>query len=424
MRNLGWDALEDHQLKKPWTDALNVRFLKGKDLCEQFYLEAVKPVMEKFFPDTCYSAALLGLGSDVLGYDTDMSMDHDWGPRVTLFLDEADSKIARRYCLDEDSIRRRRELALRDVEPTGYDALELRGLHSLGDDVDYVLRQELPHEFKGFPTSYSCHRDSSTRFMEKRDSGEVNHNVTIQTLRGFWLQYLNYDIDKQLKVVDWLTFPEQLLCGISSSRLFHDGLGRFKPVRDKLNYYPHEVWLYLLANQWQRLWSIELAILDRCSQVHNELGFRLMLARIIRNLMKLCFLMERKYAPFAKWFETAFAQLPCASDLTPLFIQILAASSRQEQHSNMLKAFEIVADMHNGLGITEPLPFQVTQFATRPFLVVAGEKFADAIRAKISDKEILSLPENTGSIDQFVSDDAVWVLGLPAQFNKLKSMYE
>jgi hypothetical protein len=29
-------------------------------------------------------------GSEVLGYDTEMSTDHDWGPRVYLFLNEQD----------------------------------------------------------------------------------------------------------------------------------------------------------------------------------------------------------------------------------------------------------------------------------------------------------------------------------------------
>ena len=35
-----------------------------------------------------YAAALVGGGSQVLGYDTPMSTDHDWGPAVTLFLPE------------------------------------------------------------------------------------------------------------------------------------------------------------------------------------------------------------------------------------------------------------------------------------------------------------------------------------------------
>ena len=35
-----------------------------------------------------HGAALLGWGSEVLGYDTDRSTDHGWGPRLLVFLDD------------------------------------------------------------------------------------------------------------------------------------------------------------------------------------------------------------------------------------------------------------------------------------------------------------------------------------------------
>ncbi|MHA2384500.1 MAG: hypothetical protein ACXACT_18160 [Candidatus Thorarchaeota archaeon] len=45
-------------------------FLPGLDLSEAFYEQAVKPIMDKHFPELAYSAARIGQGSDVLGYDT------------------------------------------------------------------------------------------------------------------------------------------------------------------------------------------------------------------------------------------------------------------------------------------------------------------------------------------------------------------
>ena len=65
-------------------------FIKGLDLGRIFYEEAVRPILNKHFPDLAHSAGLLGLGSEVLGYDTAQSMDHDWGPRLMLFLTQAD----------------------------------------------------------------------------------------------------------------------------------------------------------------------------------------------------------------------------------------------------------------------------------------------------------------------------------------------
>jgi len=63
-----------------------VEFVPGLTLAELFYKEAVSPVLLKHFPRLRYSAALIGHGSEVLGFDTERSTDHHWGPRVQLFL--------------------------------------------------------------------------------------------------------------------------------------------------------------------------------------------------------------------------------------------------------------------------------------------------------------------------------------------------
>ena len=72
---------------------MKTKFIKGLELSELFYKEAVKPILDNNFPELTYSAALLGNGSDVLGFDTPQSMDHDWGPRLMLFLTQADHDV-------------------------------------------------------------------------------------------------------------------------------------------------------------------------------------------------------------------------------------------------------------------------------------------------------------------------------------------
>jgi len=56
---------------------MNRPFIKGLELSELFYEEAVKPFLVARFPNVAYSAARLGHGSDVLGFDTPQSTDHD-----------------------------------------------------------------------------------------------------------------------------------------------------------------------------------------------------------------------------------------------------------------------------------------------------------------------------------------------------------
>ena len=55
----------------------------GIDLARGFYREQVAPLLT----GVPHAAALLGNGSEVLGFDDEVSPDHDFGPRVQVFTD-------------------------------------------------------------------------------------------------------------------------------------------------------------------------------------------------------------------------------------------------------------------------------------------------------------------------------------------------
>jgi hypothetical protein len=61
-------------------------FAPGIDLGRAFYQEVVAPRLA----GRTHSAARLGPGSDVLGYDTPRSTDHDWGARVAVLVDHGE----------------------------------------------------------------------------------------------------------------------------------------------------------------------------------------------------------------------------------------------------------------------------------------------------------------------------------------------
>jgi len=336
-----------------------IPFIKGLDLSQIFYEEAVEPVLEKHFPGLSHSAALVGAGSEVLGFDTPQSRDHDWGPRLMLFLAEDDHA---RY----------------------------------HEQIDQILSQELPAELRGYPTTFEYHED-----------GLMQHRVLMLTVREFTQSLLNFDPTGDIRAADWLSIPEYRLLMFTAGRVFHDGLEELEPLRAKLRYYPHDVWLYMLAAQWQRI-AQEEPFMGRCGQVEDELGSRLVAARLVRDLMRLCFLMERTYTPYIKWFGTAFAQLNCAETLLPVLSHVLVADSWQECEKHLSTAYASVAGMHNDLGITEPLSTKVSQFYLRPFFVIKAERFVEAIRAAITSEEVRALPEHLGAVDQFVdSTDAL-----------------
>ncbi len=359
------------------------RFMKGLDLSQVFYEEAVKPLLESEFPNLVYSAGHLGSGSDVLGFDTEQSMDHDWGPKLLIFLGE-------------------------------------KNYEKYHESLDTFLGHNLPTEIRGFPINFGYH-DDGTIVMQLSDDKPLNHQVEIVTIRDFFERYLTVNPLEKMNSIDWVTLPEQRLRSIVSGRIFHDGLGQLQSILEKLSYYPNDVWLYLLSTQWQRI-AQEEPFMGRCGQVGDELGSRVVGSRLVRDIMKLCFLMEKQYAPYIKWFGTAFSQLKSAGILTPILERVFEATSWEDRQEHLVRAYEIVAGMHNDLGITEPMKAKVSNFHNRPFLVIRADDFADAIYETIQDEEVLSLPKFLGGVDQFVNSTDV--LSKPKRYPKLRNMFE
>ena len=60
-------------------------FIPGLELSRRFYWEAVRPVLEGSFGGLPHSAALIGPGSETLGFDDEMSTDHGWGAAAAAF---------------------------------------------------------------------------------------------------------------------------------------------------------------------------------------------------------------------------------------------------------------------------------------------------------------------------------------------------
>ncbi|MFN8659668.1 MAG: DUF4037 domain-containing protein [Candidatus Obscuribacterales bacterium] len=323
-------------------------FIPGLDLSERFFREAIKPVLDRHWPGTTYSAALIGDGSEVLGFDTPMSSDHDWGPRAQIFLS------------------------------TGADH------ERLAADMAATLAQHLPREFLGYPT---------------RAAGE--HRVEILTPAMFFMEHLGFDIERRIEPADWLTFPQQKLATATAGRVFQDDGGLLQAVRERFLYYPHDVWLYLLAAGWKRI-EQEEHLMGRAGYVGDEIGSALIAARLVRDLMRLCFLMERRYAPYPKWFGTAFARLAAAADLQPHLRRTLAAGDWQEREQHLCAAYTVVAARHNALGITEALPAETKTFHDRPFKVISMGEFSEAIKRQIKDETVKAIAARRlyGGIDQ------------------------
>ena len=332
-------------------------FLPGLELSRAFYEEVVRGIVG----NVPHSAALLGYGSDVLGFDTERSTDHGWGPRLQVFV-----------------------------------------------PLKFEIEDELPEEFRGWPVRYGW------------DDKQVESHVEVAEL-GPWLrEQLGFDPRRGIQKRDWLTTPQQLLLEMTRGAVFHDGLGELEPLRESLEWYPDDVWLWLLGCQWRRL-DQEEPFVGRTAEVGDELGSRILAGRLARDVMRLCFLLEREYAPYSKWFGTAFAQLDAAAEVGPALERAVTAANFSVREEALVEAYEAVARRHNALAITEEVEPSVRLFYTRPFRVLSSRRFVDACLAQVEDEWLRSLPL-TGAIDQW--SDSTDVLSDPPLTRRLGSRLE
>ncbi|WP_274365767.1 DUF4037 domain-containing protein [Paenibacillus thermotolerans] len=347
-------------------------FINGVELSKRFHYEFVEPLISRRFPALRYASALIGPGSEVLGYDTEMSADHDWGPRVLLFLEEQEIDL---------------------LEP-----------------IFDCLNHNAHNEFYGFP---------------------VDPKQTIITsLPRFLKEKLGTDITEELQLVDWLIFPSQILAEIVGGEVFRDDMGQLASARKQLQYYPKDIWLYLMASIWNRLGQEEHLAL-RAGYVGDELGSSIIASRLVHDVMSLCFLMEKRYAPYPKWFGTAFKKLNCADELLPLLLDVQSAGTWKAREEALCKAYEYLARKHNRLGITDMMDEEVTFFYDRPFRVIQGGKFAQEIAKSINDPTIRKLSEIRfiGGIDQITDNTDFRLINLwhkrnPAERNILRLIFD
>ena len=147
--------------------------------------------------------------------------------------------------------------------------------------------------------------------------------------------------------------------------------------------------------------------MGRAGEVGDELGSAVVAARLVRDLMRLCFLIEREYAPYSKWLGTAFARLPCGPALVAAFQRTLAARNWREREAALIPAVESIAQAFNALGVADEQDPDARYFYDRPFRMLGSGRFVDACMARTP----LARLGYAGGIDQFI--DSTDILSYP-----------
>jgi hypothetical protein len=342
---------------------MDSEFIPGLLLSKMFFQEVVKEILETEYPDLKYTAALIGPGSEIIGFDDIISSDHHWGLRLFLFLDS-------------------------------------ENYEEHHDTLIKLFQEKLPYEFKGHSTHWSLPdpNDNGTQLPQKISEGKINHRIEIHTAEQYLKALLNLE-NIQLNDIDWLLLPEQKLLELTSGEIFYDTLGELAGIRDKFSYLPENVWKYKIMSEWVHI-DQEIAFAGRTGEIGDELGSKIESSRLVRYIMRLAYLLEKNYISYEKWFGTAFSKLKLSKRLKPLLLSILEEKDWKKRDKLLCDAYMLLVEEQNKLKITPTIVIKPKPFFSRNMLVIDTSKIIDELKKTINSP--LDTISPIGSVDQLL----------------------
>ena len=264
--------------------------MKGLELSKAFYLAHGKPMLAQEFAALLphIAVGLVGAGSECLGFDDDVSQDHDFEAGFAIFLP------------DESTVDRQTAFRLERA----YAAL--------------------PKEFMGYKRS----RLSPT--------GGTRHGVL--RLSDFLLEKTGTP-DGNLSLRDFLYLPEQSLLEATNGVLFHDGDGTFTEIRHHLSYLPEDVRRKKLAGELLLMGQAGEYNLPRALSRKDTASAQLASLEFVKSALHFIFLFNRRYQPYYKWQFRAMRDLPVLSHLAPTLLSLISAPASEAQVKEVVEAF-------------------------------------------------------------------------------------
>ncbi|MCF0143136.1 MAG: DUF4037 domain-containing protein, partial [Parasporobacterium sp.] len=236
--------------------------MKGIELSRQFYEQWGREMIETNFPEYAgrIAVGLAGEGSECLGFDDDISTDHDFEPGFCLWLTRED-----------------------------YQAIGFKLERA------YAKR---PAEFATF------HK------LTASPVGGSRHGVMI--IEEFFEKFLGVQDIAGLyeDPFIWLNLPSFALAEATDGEIFRDDLGQFTAIRNRLlQGYPEDIRRKKLAAHLILMAQSGQYNYDRCLKHGEEGAAQLAAVEFVKHAISVIFLLNNAYEPFYKWVYRAMKQL-------------------------------------------------------------------------------------------------------------------
>ena len=307
--------------------------MKGLEISRRFFEEYGRQMLEENFPSILplIAVGLVGSGSECLGYDDEVSRDHDFEPGFCIFIPGEDIvdrqtafKIERAYA----------------KLPKEYEGLKRSVISPVGGSRHGVIRID--------------------EFYEEK----------VGSASG------------ALSAREWLTIPEHALLEATSGEVFFDNYGLFSDIRSRLSAMPEDIRLKKLAGALIIMAQSGQYNYNRCL-AHGETGAAQLAAiEFARSAMHAVFLLNGKYMPYYKWSFRAMRDLPILSQLADTVEFLLSGDN---DASNAAVKSDIIEDVAQMI-ISNLMEQKITE-------AICGdlEKHAYSVNDRISDPNLRNM---------------------------------
>ncbi len=227
-------------------------YTKGMDLCEDFYEEYGKVMIQTHFPEyeNVIAVGLVGEGSECFGFDDTVSRDHDFGPGFCMWL--------------TDSV---------------YDE----------------IGEQLQEEYNKLPTTYM----GVTRYITPK----AKKRVGVFRISEFYDNLIGLS-DVPTTQNQWLFVEDYQLATATNGKVFRDDLGEFSRIRNALlKHYPEEVRVKKIAREATLMAQSGQYNYARMYGRGDSVTALIALSEFMKHTMMMVYLLNYRYAPFYKWMH-------------------------------------------------------------------------------------------------------------------------
>ena len=309
--------------------------MKGMELSRAYFEEYGKPLIDtRLLQYRPYIAAgLVGEGSECLGFDDDISTDHDFGPAFCIWVPE---------WLYQQS------------------GAELKSAYD-----------SLPAEYHGY---------------RRIPSAQGGGRVGVISAEGFYRKFTGMSKAPQDNM-EWFRIPERFLATVTSGEVFVDYLGMFSQIRAALKeFYPEDVLKKKLAARCAVMAQAGQYNYGRCMKRGDSQAAYLACGEFIRTAMSAVYLLNEAYMPYYKWVFKGAARFNILKDAVQLITELTQIVDRPENAGYKMQVIEKVC-----ISVGNELNRRGFTRSTDAFLQVHGEELMRSIHdARLKNLHIMA----------------------------------